>query len=287
MNFKERIINGIYGQAVADAVGNPFEFIDNFTPADVLDYADSTSKLVQTDDTQMALFGFEAINNLPLYGNFSLEQNIARSFTDSYVDWWITQEEPYYTHSSYEGLLSFKSMWSVQSPGYTCLSALKTLLNLGEVVNDSCGCGSVMRLLPIVSLYTGDNLREIIKLGQITGALTHKHKENDLAIERYITDACIIVSGGIPINRYPNVTEITQLGDGWTSLSCVEMAIWAYNNSSTYDELLTLSICHPGDSDSVAAVAGSLWGLSGHEVPEKYISKIDALDAIKYVISLI
>jgi len=287
MNFKERIINGIYGQAVADAVGNPFEFIDSFTPADVLDYVDSTAKLIQTDDTQMALFGFEAIYNLPLYGNFGLEQNIKRTFTDSYVDWWITQEESYYAHSSYEGLLSFKSMYSVQSPGYTCLSALKTLLNLGEVVNDSKGCGSVMRLLPIVSLYTGDNLREVIKLGQITGALTHKHKENDLAIERYITDACIIVSDGIPINRYPNVTEITQLGDGWTALSCVEMAIWAYANASTYDELLTLSICHPGDSDSVAAVAGSLWGLSGHEVPEKYISKIDALDAIKYVISLI
>jgi len=146
-----------------------------------------------------------------------------------------------------------------------------------------------MRLLPLVSLYRQEinNVDEVVRLAKITGSITHKHTQNDLAIERYIRDACIIVSGGTPVNRYPNVTKIEQLGDGWTALSCIEMAVYCYHTSNTFDELLRRSIAHDGDSDSTAAVAGSLWGLSGREVPQKYILKLDALDAIKYTISLI
>ena len=65
------------------------------------------------------------------------------------------------------------------------------------------------------------------------------------------------------------------------------MAIWCYHNSTTFDELLRQSIAIDGDSDSVAAVAGSIWGLSGQEVPEQYIAKLNTLDPIKYAISLI
>lgn len=280
MNFKERIINGLYGCAVADAVGNPFEFQQNINSADVVKYANDSKKLVISDDTQMTMFGFESIKNT--YGEVD---QIKDSFTASYLDWYATQTKSSLNSSSHKsGLLSFKSMFSVQAPGNTCLYALKTIKNNGVVKNDSMGCGSVMRLLPLTVLFEDFNIETVVGLAQITGSITHKHRDNDKAIRRYMEVAYSIVNNIPVVNIHPDVTDISELGEGWIAPECVSMAIWAYTKTSTFDELLSLSIAHDGDSDSVAAVAGSLWGFSGRHIPQKYIDKLDALDAIKYVI---
>jgi ADP-ribosylglycohydrolase len=305
MNFKQRIINGLYGMAVADAVGNQFEFKKNIKPKDIIKYANDTNVLVISDDTQMALFGFEAIFQADSLSITDLEE----SFTDSYIDWYFTQQEPYdpeepvidscidwhFTQQepcdsskldSYQqkSLSSFRNMWSVQAPGDTCLTALEMLDRYVDVENDSMGCGSVMRLLPLVFLYGEKSLSETIAIAQMTGAITHKHIANDLAIAEYISHACEIVAGKHPVNPYPNIDNISALGSGWIAPECVEMAIWCYHTATTFDELLQLSIAHDGDSDSVAAVAGSLWGLAGKDIPDKYVEKLDALDAIIHIV---
>ena len=196
MNLKERLINGLYGQAVADAIGNPFEFEVDIDPGDVIKYADSTDSLIISDDSQMALFGFQAISDLQNFGNCIYRQ-VKYSFMTSYCDWYITQVEKFDETYKDTGLLSFESMWDRQAPGYTCLSALKAISTGNTVHNDSKGCGSVMRLLPLVSLFDPKyslDLDEVIKLAQITGNITHKHKENDLAISRYIADEYSFIS---------------------------------------------------------------------------------------------
>lgn len=285
MNFRERIINGLYGCAVADAVGNPFEFQTNINPNGVVTYANFAEKLVISDDTQMSLFGFQAIRNMSAYDG-TIEKQVENSFTDEYIDWHYTQTlgERLDCILHKDGLLEFREMYSVQSPGNTCLDSLETIENGGTVVNDSMGCGSVMRLLPLVTLLDEKydlTLERVIKLAQITGTITHKHKDNDAAIRRYMIAASNV------INESPvwmkNASHISELGEGWIAPECVEMAIWAYCKAATFDQLLELSIAHGGDSDSVAAVAGSLWGLSGKEVPQKYIRKLDAIDAIDYI----
>jgi ADP-ribosylglycohydrolase len=292
MNFREKIINAIYGQCVADAVGNNFEFKSNINPEDVIIYANESKSLIISDDSQMGpLFGFEAIRNMSVYDE-TIEEQVEKSFTDSYLDWYCTQTTTplnYLAHKT--GVLSFQSMYSVQAPGNTCLSALKALSYYGGIVkNDSMGCGSVMRLLPLLKFLGSPHnlpLEKVIELAKITGKITHKHKDNDPAIEKYIKNAYDIIHGNVPRDRVEGYQshKISDLGEGWIAPECVDMAILAYTQAETFDELLQLSIAHDGDSDSVAAVAGSLWGLSGKEVPQKYIDKIDSLDAIKYVIN--
>ncbi len=284
--LKQKIINGLYGCAVADAVGNPFEFKTNINPKDVIDYANSTDKLVVSDDTQLTLFGFEAMHNNDLA---PINRDLVKScFTSAYVDWYETQKVYVSQHKSYtDCLLSFKSMWSIQAPGMTCLDSLESINRLEPVINDSMGCGSVMRLLPVMRLLSEYALPNVVKFGQITGNITHKHKNNDLAIEKYIKNAYDIINGNTPRDRIEGYQshKVSDLGEGWIAPECVDMAILAYTQAESFDELLQLSIAHDGDSDSVAAVAGSLWGLSGREVPQKYIDKLDSLDAIKYVIN--
>lgn len=52
--------SALYSQAVADAIGNPFEF-GNPTGAVVSEYMGSPNQLRITDDTQMAMFSLEAL----------------------------------------------------------------------------------------------------------------------------------------------------------------------------------------------------------------------------------
>ena len=285
MNFKEKIINAIYAQCAMDSIGNPFEFKYDIDGNDVVKYADEAEKLTISDDSQMALFGLEAIKNLQLYEGDIFEQ-VRKSFTDSYIDWYLTQTCDKTDSLNHDiGLLSFKSMYSVQAPGNTCLSALFSLINYESVKNDSKGCGATMRLLPLVSLLDKYSFPDVNKMAKITGAITHKHKDNDAAISQYMTAASRIIRG-VEVDC-PVAGHISELGEGWIAPECVDMAIWAYCHAESFDELLALSIAHDGDSDSVAAIAGSLWGLSGKEVPKKYIEKLDALDAIEYIISKI
>ena len=39
MNYKERIINGLYGAGCGDSIGNPWEFRTNINSDDVIDEA--------------------------------------------------------------------------------------------------------------------------------------------------------------------------------------------------------------------------------------------------------
>lgn len=260
-----------------------FEFKTDINPDDVVDYAYSTDRLVISDDTQMALFGFEALHHAKS-GSGDMRDIIRNEFTTSYIDWYKTQTESY-SHYDYSGLLSIPCMYSVQSPGNTCLDSIYELKKGNKVVNDSKGCGSVMRLLPIVKLFDPVykfTEEEVIEFAQITGDITHKHEENAHAIEMYMIAAKSLISRE-PIPHWSQYKHISDIGSGWTALECVEMAIWAFTKAKNFDDLLRLSVAHDGDSDSVAAVAGSLWGLSNRKWPVNMLFKLDAFDAINYV----
>lgn len=279
MKFKDKIINALYALSVGDAVGNHFEFKDDINPYTVIDHANKADKLVISDDSQMTYFGVSAIYN----SESNSLHHLKDSFTKEYLNWYKTQTEQ---SSSQEGLLQFDSLFSRQAPGNTCLSALCSLKNNKPVNNDSYGCGSVMRLLPVVLLYNYCNVPEVLEIAKMTSDITHKHAYNDDAVSLYMNAAkCVLQNKEIP-----NVivcSHISDIGEGWTAVECVEMAIWSYIHAETFDELLMISIAHDGDSDSVAAIACSLWGLSGREVPIKYINKLTAHDALDFCVTLI
>ena len=282
MNLKERIINGLYGCCVADAAGNFWEFHSNINPDHVIRDANNCNKLVITDDSQMTLFSFKAISNLDTFSGDIFEK-VHASFTDSYLDWYHTQTEKYDPSIKFDSkLLNMPCMYSIQAPGNTCLDSLESLKHGQMVENDSKGAGSVMRLLPLVSFFENYSLEEVIKLAQITGNITHKHPENDVAIALYMTTAYNIIND-LPVNsKYSHVNHADEIGEGWTALEAVEMAIWVYTKSKSFDDTLRFACAIQGDSDTVSAMSGVLVCLSGVEVPQKYIKKLDAIEAIDY-----
>jgi ADP-ribosyl-[dinitrogen reductase] hydrolase len=272
MNKLERIENALWAQAVCDAVGDPFEFRTRIDPASVSNYAKKTNHLNITDDTQLCLFGFEAVASMHIGG---LEYQVKQS----YIDWLRTQDETPEQHIGGYGLLGFPVLHVQRAPGNTCLTACTQLKYGDKVKNDSKGCGSVMRLLPFLMF---EDYGECISAAWMSAYMTHQHPENKQATYDYIIAArsCLYGGefGGLSANK------ISDLGLGWTAQECVNMAIYAFMKAKTFDELLEISIAHDGDSDSVGAIAGSLWGLAGKEVPTEYIGKLVEKNAIKYCI---
>lgn len=94
-----------------------------------------------TDDTQMTLFTAEAL----LGGGDPLHQ-----LRDAYLRWLQTQDEPL---PSGDGLLAVLELHSLRAPGNTCLAALRSTRHGArgtptDPINDSKGCGGVMRAAP-------------------------------------------------------------------------------------------------------------------------------------------
>lgn len=265
---KDLVKNAMRCMAVCDAVGNVFEFEkkETFSQKDILEYA-NFGKLEITDDSQMTLFGFESIIS-------------SCDITHAYFDWYLTQTEKYEKFVKENGelpsslLISRQDMWKYQAPGYTCMTALEELTDCGgRPSNDSKGCGAVMRLLPMMLI---DSILDRHSWMRQSIAVTHDHPEcihaaKDLEMS-YM---------GFNINRLGE--SIEEYGEGWTAQSCVDMAIWAVNNAKDFDDLLVKSIWHDGDSDSVAAVAGSIWGMLGREC--KYYDRVVERDSIEFILS--
>jgi ADP-ribosylglycohydrolase len=257
----ELIKNAVRCMAVCDAVGADFEFEESPDATKVIKKA-KYGWLGITDDTQMTLFGLDSI----LEG-YCIER--------AYSDWYITQVNSFDEfHYVKNRLLQYKDLWNVRAPGFTCMDSMASIIASGSRdKNNSKGCGSVMRILPCMAI---PNITERIDWVKQSIALTHDHPENEVA-------AGILVraySGG-EFNR--GADKITDYGTGWTAVEAVDMALWAVQNSKTFDELLVNSICHEGDSDSVAAIAGSVWGLQGKSFD--YFDRVVESETIEKVLA--
>lgn len=262
--FKRRVRDALRMSAVGDAIGDKFEFKNCIDVSEVHDHIHDDCQIVITDDTQMTLFGFEAIND-------SMGSPFVEDIMFAYSDWYTTQTMQYSDTDVDAGrLLSEERMFARRAPGMTCLTSMHCILKGRVVENDSKGCGSVMRLLPFVSLISSMGYDAATELAVRSGYLTHKHIENEDAIRLYMAFALLCTNNSAMIGQgYLNhiskiykYETIQNIGLGWTALECVEMAIWSVLHSDTLEQCMISSIAHDGDSDSVGAVACGLYGLS-------------------------
>ena len=189
-NLLNRTLGCMVGGAVGDALGYPVEFATwpqirwKYGPGGIKSYKlDKRGLALISDDTQMSLFTVTGI----LLG---LTRGYMRGIMGridtychwSYLDWLHTQE----WSSRHEDarvdswLMDIPELYAQRAPGNTCLSALRALEKERPVVNDSCGCGGVMRTAPIALLSymhrnsSGDSGRCDIYAAE-AARITHKH----------------------------------------------------------------------------------------------------------------
>ncbi len=191
MRNPDRFRGCLVGGAIGDALGYAVEFMkepeifEQYGPGGITRYDLSGGLARISDDTQMTLFTAAGLlcgkDRGILYAPG--EENLS-CIRQAYLDWYLTQTRPYSPAAGGERtsrLLDNGELFARRAPGITCMSALQGGGNgtLEEPVNNSKGCGGVMRVAPI-GIYFLDcepwSAGDAALLGARAAAITHGHE---------------------------------------------------------------------------------------------------------------
>lgn len=307
----------LLGGAIGDALGYQIEFKRNIKEKEITRF---NGKGIISDDTQMTLF---TANSLIWRETRGFLRGIAPSPVDAiycgYLDWLDTQN-----NKKREDIISWLShipeLNIPRAPGNTCISALSSRKKgtIDNPINDSKGCGGVMRVAPI-GIYVRDS-KLAGQIGADASALTHGHplgiipsyvlssminliihskksiKEAlDISIEQMI-DSKLFDSYNIKLftklidkavqlseSNVNDLDAIKQLGEGWVAEEALAIAIYSslkYQNS--FEDAAVCSINHDGDSDSTGSITGNIVGayLGYDSIPDYFIDNLELNDII-------
>lgn len=304
------------GGAIGDALGYTVEFLRRsditrkFGEQGILaPQTDAAGRILVSDDTQMSLFAAQGLIDSP---EPSLE---ARTVAQrrAFLDWLETQEGVF--RPGRRGLLAHPVLWARRAPGATCLSALRAggKGDLVRPINDSKGCGGVMRAAP-AGLLPGITPEEAFELGVRGAALTHGHPSGYLpagalaglvaslmtgraldeswtevrkllarsegaAETLEVTDRAVDLAAR---ERISNAEAIQRLGEGWTGEEALAIALFAALRGEDLVDTLRIGANHDGDSDSTAAIAGNIRGAEEglYGLPLEWIQGLDVFEPL-------
>ena len=210
-----RDLNRIKGCLVGGAVGDALDYAVEFSTLSeiIRKFGESGIKRYEldgglariSDDTQMALFTANALLFGETRGQMrGIGAGPAGYFTEAYLDWYETQTEKYPLrdyHSSW--LVNFREFFSRRAPGGTCMSALQAggRGTVERPVNNSKGCGGVMRVAPIGVYFAGKAHWEQEKVdmaGAKAAAVTHGHELGYISSAALVHIVCQLASAEKP-----------------------------------------------------------------------------------------
>ena len=179
----------LIGGAAGDALGYAVEFLreeqifSKYGENGITEYSLKNGKAEISDDTQMTLF---TANGLLLGTTRGMTRGIMGTY-ESYIQimykcWYRTQTESYPINEDYlySWLLNIPELFSRRAPGMTCLSAIEHGAegSTHEPINNSKGCGGVMRVAPVPLYAIVDNRMSVTDAALLAGdaaEITHQH----------------------------------------------------------------------------------------------------------------
>jgi len=321
---KDHFRGCLLGGAIGDAFGSPVEFMslgeikERYGPAGITNLeVRPGGKAEITDDTQLTLFTAEGLLRAEVQRRERGSSHIPTVVYHAYLRWLHTQGYPRQEgrEDVYDGwLLKERELHARRAPGVTCLSALLSgkMGTIEEPVNDSKGCGGVMRSAPVGLLYPKD---EAFKIACECAAITHGHPSGYYAAGALAWIIAALIAGeeiagavegalaklagygdsgecraaitrAVELAAGAEVPEkaVESLGEGWVGEEALAIAVYcALKSGGDFLRGLIIAANHGGDSDSTAAITGNILGaylgLSG--IPEKWLAKIE-LDRVLF-----
>ena len=253
----DRLPAAVYGFAVGDALGVPYEFCDRdtFRCEDMTGYGTHSQPAgTWSDDTSMML---ATLDSLAAHdGQVDVEDMRRR-----YVDWLHNGE--------------YAIRRRVFDVGGTVRQALRTGEGLsGET---DCGNGSLMRVLPLAFTHaTDDEIRAV-------SAITHAHPRCTDACVDYV-QLCRRLLDGEPF-AYDTPDRDSVPSTGYV-LDTMQAVLWAVADGRDYPSTVLNAVNLGGDTDTIGALAGGVAGiLYGKEsIPDEWISALRGRDIIDGVL---
>ncbi len=227
----------MYGQAVGDALGVPYEFMarGTFECTGMVGYGTHRQPAgTWSDDTSMALAICDSYRELGRVDALDIRGRFLAWYRDD---------------------------------AYTCDrlfdigNATATALRIGRGLTGERdnGNGSLMRTIPLAFTDAADD--EI----RAVSAITHAHRTSTEACVRMVHAARELIAGKPPrevaATRIDFDTPEERVVSGGYVLSTYTAALWCLANTSSYAECVLKAVNLGNDTDTTGAVAGALAGI--------------------------
>lgn len=308
--LKNIIKSGLYGFIVGDALGVPVEFMsrdklkENSVSEMLENISRNTTKGYWSDDTAMTLCTMQSLIEMDEL-NFSIHDSMMKNYRR-----WLEEGCMAVNNICFGiGQTIFKSLGRYRMSK----SFLKYCAKNTESKNNG-GNGAMMRILPLILyLYNHDipkykNLAEDKKnyrkydVIEFNVGITHQYKVNvescifyamfifnlldtkdlnksyDLSIEQHLS-----WYGGCQTSELKRVLtkSIISLDEEYIKSSgyvidTLEASLWCIFNSNSYEETVLKAVNLGGDSDTIAAIAGSIAGIyyGFDSIPKRWLNEL-------------
>lgn len=316
---KQSILGSLVGGGVGDALGYQIEFKKDVQDKEVTSYKNNLGLI--SDDTQMTLFTANALlwrdTRLALKG---ISLSTVDAIYEAYLDWYDTQMKSN-KHSSISWIKEEKDLNVQRAPSNTCLTALSSG-NMGTIehpINDSKGCGGIMRVAPI-GLYSNSDENAGLYAAQAS-AITHGHPLGNIpsyvlsVMIYYLVNFDISINNSLDLaisllkkkfnvyeskynkefielvelakelskNNENDIVNISNLGEGWVAEEAFAIAVYScLKYEKDFKQAVICAVNHKGDSDSTGAIAGNIIGayLGIDSIPKYYVDNLELKNVI-------
>ncbi|MEA1875381.1 MAG: ADP-ribosylglycohydrolase family protein [Bacteroidota bacterium] len=222
-------------------------------------------------------------------------------------------------------LIKERDLFKFRAPGSTCLNSLQSGVpgTVEGLLNNSKGCGAVMRMAPVGLMY--DDLEQAFRIACDLGALTHGHSSGylsagvfaviiqQIAVGQKLRDAIMVsleilqewlgheemlqaatqalelydqTQSSASVSSLALSNLIPQLGQGWVGEEALAISLLCCL-SYPYDfrQGVLASVNHSGDSDSTGSITGNILGLiNGLDViPQEWINNLRSADIVRQI----
>lgn len=326
--MRNRIRGSLIGGAVGDALGYPVEFMNEEqifkkygdNGIECYDINKDSNLAIISDDTQMTLFTANALLfAMHRQRNRGISGDPRHYALHAYLGWLHTQQFPYSKENRIPDdwcgwasylLQDIPELYVRRAPGMTCLDGLRRRKEkvdnnihisdyISDKINDSKGCGGVMRVAPLGLAVGFWEMDRLDMEGAQLAAITHTHPlgympaamlthilnklvysdcESDLksiiieaqrfvsnlfADSPYITDLNSIITTAITLseNDDSDIANIHKLGEGWVAEEALAISLYcSLKYKDDFSKAIIASVNHSGDSDSTGAITGNIMG---------------------------
>ncbi len=249
----------IFGQAVGDAVGVPYEFMvrGSFTCSGMTGHGTHNQPAgTWSDDTSMALAICDSYREL---GRID-----ACDIRKKFLAWY--RDDAY----TCDGLFDI---------GNATATALR--LGHGLLGERDNGNGSLMRTVPLAFTdATDDEVRAV-------SAITHAHSTSVEACVRMVQAARELITGRpgrvVASQRIDVSKPADQVASSGHVLATYEAALWCLANTDNYADCVLAAVNLGDDADTTGAVAGALAGIAyGFDaIPGSWVDALRGKDVIE------
>ena len=249
----------VYGLAVGDALGVPYEFRgrDTFECTGMVGHGTHDQPAgTWSDDTSMTLATCDSIREK---GRIDVDD-----IRERFVAW--------YTHDAY----TCDRLFDIGGATSRALSTGRGCA--GERDN---GNGSLMRIVPLAFVANDNEVRAV-------SAITHAHPTSTEACVRMVHVARGLISGenawqeAVPEGIDPEKPRDAIASGGYV-LHTFEAALWCLANTRSYRDCVLTAVNLGSDTDTTGAVAGALagivYGIDG--IPQEWLDELRGKDVIE------